>query len=1143
MFRQIFRHGPQTTRKATRANTFRPSFETLEHRLAPATVQWNLNADGFFDDPNNWDVVGSSPLVHRVPGAGDLVVANVASTITITVRDARVVDSLNISERMHIVSGGSLTVDVGSSNSISQLTLDTGGTLDVTGLNTVLTPGDGSVYAGAVNVDAGAKLTFGGTVAAVGNNINAGASLTGQGQFEIDGLAIVNFNTSLTLPNNMLVQSTTFDAVFGVSAGATVTSGQTFTLQGSAAKLEVAGTFSVASGDSFNWQGGNIQALGSTAGNVTIQAGGTLNIQGTGTRSLSTVTLNNAGNVNWPDPIDVTGTNARFNNLATGVFNITNDANFGDETWIFTNQGTVNKSSSNPTLQTFIIAEFDNTSGTVNVNSGTLEFFRGTNTSTINTVAGTRVAYRGKSSLLSQDYFYAAGASFTGPGILEVSGQAILDVNAALSVQNLALATVLQGTGNLTVNGTLTWNVPGQMKGTGTTILAATGTANLIGDNDSWHLLRTFTNNGVVNWTGASTFDLVGNFNNQAGGVFNAASDAATSTFGAGTFNNAGTLHKSSPVGTGATTFQSSAFNNTGLLDVVSGVLALNQGGTSSGTFNTATGATVSFTGGTYTLNAGTTFTGTGTFLINNGTVIVNANLSSPSFALSNGALDGTGNLTVTGTFDWTGGTLKNPTGTLTIPAGATLAIRGNTDKNNQDRTINLSGTANWTETGNFNSGSSAVLNVLAGGVFNIQSDAQAGSGTWNNAGTINKTAGSGTTSISVFTNFSNNGIVNVLSGTFDIAGVYKQFSGTTNIAAGAALISSFDGHITISGGKVQGNGSIGNSTHSATVTNSGTFTPGGASPGTLTIFGSYTQTVTGNLNIAIGGLTAGTQYSTLTITGAATLNGTLNVALVNGFVPAFGNVFVPLTFASRTGTFGVVNGTAIPGSLLFQTSTPNANNFDLVVIRNDLAQTFVWVAHLYQDMLGRTGTDNEVAAWVNLVAAGLSRQVIVTGFIMSPEYRAKQVKDIYLTLLHRAVDPGGLSGWVGFLQQGHAPEEFRLAIISSTEYFQLHGSTNQGYVSALYNDILHRQADPGSLAAFTAFLNSNPGALAQVASTLFASLEYRQDIVNALYTRFLRRAADPASLNAFAAALQNGSREDDIILALVASNEYFLRP
>jgi hypothetical protein len=40
-----------------------------------------------------------------------------------------------------------------------------------------------------------------------------------------------------------------------------------------------------------------------------------------------------------------------------------------------------------------------------------------------------------------------------------------------------------------------------------------------------------------------------------------------------------------------------------------------------------------------------------------------------------------------------------------------------------------------------------------------------------------------------------------------------------------------------------------------------------------------------------------------------------------------------------------------------------------------------------------------------------------------------------------------------------------------------------------------------------------------------------------------LRRAADPASLNAFAAALQNGSREDDIILALVASNEYFLRP
>jgi hypothetical protein len=1109
----------------------------LENRLAPATVQWTSNASGFYDDPNNWTVSGT----HRVPTTGDVAVASVSPSITITVRDARVVDSVNISDQLSIVSGGSLGISVGTSNSISQLSLQSGGSISVSGVGTVLTTGDGSSYAGTVNVGTGADLTFGGTPGAVGHSINPGAALTGAGQFQVVGLSIVIFNTSLTLPDNTLVQSSTFDAVLRVSSGVTVTTGQLFAMQGSNAKLDVGGTFDVANGDTFNWQGGNIEALGSTAGTVNIQSGATLNITGTSTRSLNTVNMNNSGNVNWPDPINVGGSAAHFNNLTGGAFNASNDANFGDETCIFTNQGTVNKTSSNTNLQTFFISEFDNTTGTVNVISGTLEFFRGTNSSVINTGAGTRVAYRGNSSLLSQDYFYSAGAFYGGQGVLEVSGQAILDVNANLSVPNFQLSTTLQGSANLTVTGTLTWNVPGQMKGTGTTILASGATANLVGDNDSWHLLRNFTNNGTVTWTGASAFDLVGNFNNQNGGLFNAFSDASTSTFGAGAFTNAGTLRKTSPVGTGTTSFQDSVFNNTGIVDVASGVLALNQGGTGTGQFNAATNGTLSFTGGTYTVNTGATFTGPGKFLINNGTLFINANISSPSLALSNGALDGPGNLTVTGTFDWTGGTIKNSTGTLTIPAGATFNVRGNTDKNNQDRTINLSGTGNWTGNGNFNSGGGAVFNVLAGGVFNIQNDAQFGGGTWSNFGTINKITGVGTMSISVFNNFTNNGTISVQSGTFDMAGTYKQLSGVTIVAAGAALISSFDGHINISGGILTGNGSIGNSTSSATVTNSGTVAPG-LPVGTLTIFGSYTQTISGSLDIAVGG-SSNTQYSRLVVTGAATFNGTLNLGLANNFVPAVGNIFTPVTSASHTGAFATVNGTAIPGALLFQTSTPNATDFNLAVIRNTLAQAFVWVGHLYQDLLGRIGSTQEIVAWVNQVAAGLTRPIIVTGFIESVEYRVKEVNDVYQAILHRPADIGGLTNFVSLLQQGHALEEIRLLLITSQEYFQAHGNTNQSYVTALYNDILHRSPDSTSLNAFTTELNNGILSRGQVATALFSSMEYAALVVNGLFNTYLRRNADPGSLNAYAIALLNGVHQDDEIVPLVASDEYFFRP
>ena len=62
---------------------------------------------------------------------------------------------------------------------------------------------------------------------------------------------------------------------------------------------------------------------------------------------------------------------------------------------------------------------------------------------------------------------------------------------------------------------------------------------------------------------------------------------------------------------------------------------------------------------------------------------------------------------------------------------------------------------------------------------------------------------------------------------------------------------------------------------------------------------------------INIGG-TATSQFGRLTVSGATTLDGTLNLALVNGFSPAIGNSFQVMTFGSRTGQFATINGTAL---------------------------------------------------------------------------------------------------------------------------------------------------------------------------------------------------------------------------------------
>jgi outer membrane autotransporter protein len=78
--------------------------------------------------------------------------------------------------------------------------------------------------------------------------------------------------------------------------------------------------------------------------------------------------------------------------------------------------------------------------------------------------------------------------------------------------------------------------------------------------------------------------------------------------------------------------------------------------------------------------------------------------------------------------------------------------------------------------------------------------------------------------------------------------------------------------------------------------------------PGLLTIAGDYTQGAGGVVVVEIAGLTAGSNFDQLAITGQATLDGTLTVRL-SGFVPNSGDSFAILTFSSGTGTFATING------------------------------------------------------------------------------------------------------------------------------------------------------------------------------------------------------------------------------------------
>jgi hypothetical protein len=103
--------------------------------------------------------------------------------------------------------------------------------------------------------------------------------------------------------------------------------------------------------------------------------------------------------------------------------------------------------------------------------------------------------------------------------------------------------------------------------------------------------------------------------------------------------------------------------------------------------------------------------------------------------------------------------------------------------------------------------------------------------------------------------------------------------------------------------------------------------------PGTLvSITGSYAQSATGVLTVNVGGLDE-TQFGRMTVTGSAFLDGTLNIGLVNGFVPVVNDRFLFMTFSSRTGFFATTNGLDLGEGLAYQVETTDPLDLELVTV------------------------------------------------------------------------------------------------------------------------------------------------------------------------------------------------------------------
>ncbi len=321
------------------------------------------------------------------------------------------------------------------------------------------------------------------------------------------------------------------------------------------------------------------------------------------------------------------------------------------------------------------------------------------------------------------------------------------------------------------------------------------------------------------------------------------------------------------------------------------------------------------------------------------GVATLNSAASIDNLTFNGGTINGTGNLTLTSTSSTWGSGIFAGTGELIIGVGGQIIASGSNAHEFSEHTIRNQGTFTWNgggalQSGNggkfINSAGSTFVDATTGVTDNLITNSTGGSFTFTNAGTYSKTSSSNTR-ISV--PFTNTGNIMINAGAVQFTNAFTQGGGSLLVSSGATA--RFDLGLNFASGTLTGGGTV-----IADVSNDAFMSPGNVL-GTLTVNGKLNLMANSVLSFDIGGTTQGATYDFLSVSGTATLGGTLAINFVNGarqtMLPT--DTFTLLSASSISGSFAnVASGTRLmsnfgQGSFLVTYSGSNLvlSNFDPV--------------------------------------------------------------------------------------------------------------------------------------------------------------------------------------------------------------------
>ena len=348
-------------------------------------------------------------------------------------------------------------------------------------------------------------------------------------------------------------------------------------------------------------------------------------------------------------------------------------------------------------------------------------------------------------------------------------------------------------------------------------------------------------------------------------------------------------------------------------------MLLLNGGGTHSGSFSGIDGGAVMFGRGAHELQAGSQLSGTISFdgfnwnqdvttihgilapsqltLQSDADVVLQSHATAGTLnLLSSARLRGIGNLTVSGTHNLNGGYLTG-SGTLNLQGNGSIASLALDDA----RVINNHATTVWGG-GNvyFNrldsGGGGGTINNLAGAVWDIQSNHtmepwNGSAGVFNNAGTVLKSAGGGTSRIDTVLN--NSGVVVVEQGRLRLGALSN--SGVVRIEEDGTL--ELAQALQSNQGLLHGNGAVIIGSGSGVLSNEGQVAAG-LSIGTLSMSGGLALESGGVFEVELASLDS---FDLLQLTQGARMGGALKVISL-GYAPVVGDSFDVMTYSQWLG-------------------------------------------------------------------------------------------------------------------------------------------------------------------------------------------------------------------------------------------------